>query len=328
MARSGTSDRERREIVAALDRAGIPSRARANRHVDVEGERLRLVPVRMAVATPAAITRLGSAPDDAVGIVIADRISAAARAELNERGWSWLDRRGHLRLWTPRTRVDVDIEPVAVARAADRFASPFPRVGIEIALALLKEPEREWTVSELAARLGRAPGGVSERLRALRDAGLVDAKNTPLRPELFWELVGPFHTRTHGLAEFPSDDFERLTWLGLPAEWCLTETRAAIELGAPVFASMDAPPEFYVPEAAIVDLALSHFGTARAQPAATVRVARYGGIIDAEPFARTPQGFAVAHPVVVALDLAHDRARGREIVEGWDPSDLGVTRVW
>jgi len=85
---------------------------------------------------------------------------------------------------------------------------------------------------------------------------------------------------------------------------------------------------FYVSQVSIVDLALSHFGTARAQPGATVRGARYAGIFETEPFQRTSGGFAVAHPVVVALDLAHDRARGREIVEAWDPGDLGVARVW
>ncbi len=37
-------------------------------------------------------------------------------------------------------------------------------------------------------------------------------------------------------------------------------------------------------------------------------------------------GFAVANHIVVALDLAQDRGRGREILEGWDPE--GQVRVW
>ena len=38
------------------------------------------------------------------------------------------------------------------------------------------------------------------------------------------------------------------------------------------------------------------------------------------------EGYPVANQLVVALDLAQDRARGHEILEGWDPKDF--TRVW
>jgi hypothetical protein len=37
-------------------------------------------------------------------------------------------------------------------------------------------------------------------------------------------------------------------------------------------------------------------------------------------------GYPVANQVVVALDLAQDRARGREVLENWDPKES--TRVW
>ncbi|MDQ6697644.1 MAG: winged helix-turn-helix domain-containing protein [Actinomycetota bacterium] len=206
----------------------------------------------------------------------------------------------------------------------------FPPVGVEVALALLKEPERDWTVKDLGASVGRAASGVSERLRALREAGLVDRRNHPSRPELFWELVGPWHERAFGLAGFPglAGPFEQLSWLGLPSDWVLTDTQAALFLGAPMLVSGEGPPDFYVPQPAIVDLALSHFGPARGEAAATVRPAGYAGVRETPAFRSTPGGFRVAHPVVVALDLAHDRARGHEIVEAWDPGPLGVARVW
>ena len=38
------------------------------------------------------------------------------------------------------------------------------------------------------------------------------------------------------------------------------------------------------------------------------------------------RGFATVHPVVAALDLSTDRARGREILDGWHPQE--TTRVW
>jgi hypothetical protein len=42
--------------------------------------------------------------------------------------------------------------------------------------------------------------------------------------------------------------------------------------------------------------------------------------------ARPPvhQRWPLAHPVAVALDLAQDRARGREILDDWSPPE----RVW
>lgn len=151
-----------------------------------------------------------------------------------------------------------------------------------------------------------------------------------MRPELFWELVAPRHERALGVATFPglAGDFEQLSRLGLPVDWVFTDTQVALFLGAPLLVSGEGPPDFYVPAPSIVDLALSHFGPARGEPAATVRPIRYAGIREAAPFCSTPAGFRVAHPVVVALDLAQDRARGREIVEEWDPSPLGVERVW
>jgi hypothetical protein len=227
-------------------------------------------------------------------------------------------------------RISATIDALRADVPAGRFASVFPPVGIEVALALLESPDHDWSVKALAAATGRAAGGVSERLRALREAGLVDRANRPIVPELFWELVGAWHQRPIGLGSFPSlnGPFERLFWLGLPGDWVLTDTQAALILGAPVIASSDDPPDFYMPQRSMVDAAISHFGPSRGQPAATVRLARYAGIHTTEPFRRTKSGIAVAHPVVVALDLAHDRARGREMVESWDPAPLGVTRVW
>jgi hypothetical protein len=119
-----------------------------------------------------------------------------------------------------------------------------------------------------------------------------------------------------------------MSWLGIPSDWVLTDTQAALFLGAPVIVSGEGPPDFYVPQPSMVDLAISHFGRARGEPAATVRAVRFAGIRDTEPFRLTPSGFRVAHPVVVALDLAQDRSRGRQIVEEWDPTPLGVERVW
>lgn len=317
------------DVVEALRRADVPISV-AKSGLVIDGVRVRVEVKRLAVVTPAVARGLEPPAADGVGIVLADRISEDARRDLAERGWGWIDRRGHVRLWAKGLRIATDVEPLRAATPSTRFSSEFPPVGIEVALSLLKQPDREWTVKDLAASIGRAASGVSERLRALRDAGLVDRRNRPIGPELFWELVGPWHERAVGLASFPglAGQLGQLTWLGLPSDWVLTDTQAALILGAPVIVTGDGPPDFYVPQPSIVDLAVSHFGAAHSEPAATVRSSRYAGIHDADPYRRTLNGFPVAHPVVVALDLAHDRARGREIVEGWDPTPLGLDRVW
>ena len=155
------------------------------------------------MVTPAIARGLRKPSTGALGVVVADRISEQARRELAARGWGWVDRRGHVRLWAPGLRIAADVEPLARQSASARFASVFPPVGVEVALALLKEPERDWTVKDLAASVGRAASGVSERLRALREAGLVDRRNHPSRPELFWELVGPWHRARPRLGRVP-----------------------------------------------------------------------------------------------------------------------------
>lgn len=326
-----TTQDPRAEVVEALKRAGLPVAVRAGDLI-IDGVRVELDVSERAVVTPAVARGLHRPRVGALGVVVADRISQDARHELAAVGWSWVDRRGHVRLWAPGLRVMSEITPLAAPRADARFASVFPPVGVEIALALLKDPDPDvdWTPTELARVVGRSVGGVSERLRALRDAGLVDRRNRPLQPELFWELVTPWRERSFGLAAFPAlgSGFAQLSWLGLPAGWTLTDTRAALALGAPLIASADGPPDFYVPQASMVDLALAHFGAARGEPAATVRAIRFAGVHEVEPFRVTPDGFRVAHPVVVALDLAQDRARGREVVGQWDPISVGVTRVW
>jgi DNA-binding transcriptional ArsR family regulator len=318
------------EVLEALARADMPSSVSKDGALVVDGAEVPVEIQRLTVVTLAVARGLPDPPRGVVGIVIADRISEDARRELAARGWGWVDRRGHLRLWTKGLRIAAEIEPLRSEAPSERFASVFPPVGIEVALALLREPARDWIVTELAAHVGRSAGGVSERLRALRQAGLVDRRNRPIVPDLFWELVGPWHERPVALASFPGlgGPFEQLSWLGLPTDWVLTDTQAALLLGAPVIASSDGPPDFYVPQPSMVEAAVSHFGPARGQPAATVRPIRYAGVHTEAPFQRNPSGIQVAHPVVVALDLAHDRARGREVVEVWDPTALGVTRVW
>src|SRR5207248_5768591 len=117
---------------------------------------------RLSAVTPVIARGLRRPPKGTLGMVVADRISEDARRELAARGWGWVDRRGHLRVWTPGLRIATEIEPLRTQAPGERFASVFPPVGIEVALALLEDPELDWSVTDLATRIARAAGGVSE----------------------------------------------------------------------------------------------------------------------------------------------------------------------
>ena len=152
------------ELLDALHRAGVPASVRRGR-LTIDGVNMQVEVKQLRVVTPTTARGLEPPSKGVLGIVAADRISEEARAELSAHGWGWVDRRGHVRVWTKGLRISSDIDALRSDAPAERFVSVFPPVGIEVALALLTAPERKWTVKELASATGRAAGGVSERLR-------------------------------------------------------------------------------------------------------------------------------------------------------------------
>ena len=86
--------------------------------------------------------------------------------------------------------------------------------------------------------------------------------------------------------------------------------------------------ELYVPGPVDVALAGRRYGVAPPGIGeAAIAVAPVSGLFElsVDPALQLdPDGWAVAHPVSVALDLAQDRARGRQILEDWD----WPGRVW
>ncbi len=222
---------ELRDVLDALARAKVPASGGRDGQLVVDGTEMPIEIKRLSAVTPTIARGPRRLPKGTLGVIVADRISVEARRELEARGWGWVDRRGHVRVWAPGLRRATEIAPLRTHAPGDRFASAFPPVGIEVALALLEDPERVWSVTDLAARIGRAAGGVSERLRALQHAGLVDRRNQPIVPELFWELVGPWHRRPPALGSFPGlhGPFDQLSWLGLPTDWVVTIRRTATQ---------------------------------------------------------------------------------------------------
>lgn len=294
----------------------------------------------------AAVPSAGKVDDivaDAEGsgghILVADRLSRAARAHLREAGWGWLDRRGHLRIWSPShgILVETDVEPSTIPKRG--YEDPLATsVGLEVAIELLLDPRGGRGVRALAAAIDRAPSSVSTALKRLREAALVTEGLEPLIPELFDEVSGYWAPKRVALAGVPGPGEQRsLARLRFDLEhpdapgWALTDTLAAHHLGAPVVVGSGYPPDFYVPSERILRDAVDHFGlapsyqaracTVSVPPASAAVVHR----IDRSDLANTE--LLLTRPLFVALELARDRARGSEILRQWDPPE-GHARVW
>ena len=247
---------------------------------------------------------------------MADRISTEARRVLAEGQVAWLDRRGHLQLRGPALHIDADVPPL-IGPEPTRVADPFVPTGLDVGMALLLEPEKGHRTTEVATLIGRSPGRVSEILAALRDRGLVDRTGRPSIPDLFHEMADAWAPAWRPLGSLPESDSDL---------YRLSGTLGAVWHQAPVVATVDWPAELYVESQSQLRSVLRSHGMTPGTPSAgrvAVCPSRYGWSVPA----RLPEhDFPVANHVVIALDLAQDRGRGREILEGWNPE--GHVRVW
>ncbi len=325
------------DLREALTAAGVEAVAgdddRADLYVDTGARRL---PVRVKVfslADVAAVTPLLAHSDTSrrLTVVVADRVVEPARALLARPGWGYLDRRGRLALRGPGLVVDVPV-PATVERPP-----PTPPletgVGREVAVAFLLGEETE-TVRGLARRLLRSPSAVSTAFTGLRAEGLIDDAGAPVVPDLFWALAAQWESPVVHLLRPPEPGEASRTevlHLGLTdAEsttgWALTDTRAAMAYGAPVVVGSAYPPDFAVPDRWTLDRARRLLGAADATSyGATVRVARVPWVCSRR--VERDDEWPLAHPLFVALDLATDPGRGREVLDGWTPPDPW-RRVW
>jgi len=269
-------------------------------------------------------------------LVVGDRVTATARTLLTSRRAGYYDLRGRLALRTDRMVIDAEVEPVK--GRLERTKALSGRAGLEVATALLMQPERRVAVRELARELGRSPSTVSEVLSALRREGLVDTENAAANPQLFWQVADRWKSQRTYLTRLPSPGDASLIKplrLGLDdvaheTGWALTDSVAAAAYGAPAAVRSGQLLDFYVPDLALTRRATTLLGAAVSASAArcAVRVAPVPAVcrhrVDLD---RSPTGWPLAHPLFVALDLAQDLGRGREILDAWTP-DERWTRVW
>jgi len=285
-----------------------------------------------AYATPERVHALvrHSPPGSAIRLLVADHITEAARQELSAAGWSWLDRRGHLYLRAAGVIIDRDVEPLArpsVTAPAQPIAG---RAGIAVAYLLLLAPNEPQPVRASAPGLGFSPASISTVRTALRAAGLLERNDLPVVPELFWALADVWHSERTWLANEPKPGDTHTNVRDLEGSgWCLTGTAAAAEWGAPVVAPHPVV-DLFVPGPVIITIARREYGTARNAPAdaaASIAVAPASAITSHRLPPRRHAGWPLAHPLAVALDLAQDRGRGREILADWTPPPR-FHRVW
>ena len=281
----------------------------------VDGSQVALRLIDRAHPTPAELAHMVSeAPSGHAVVVIADRISEPGREVLRRAGWGWLDRRGHARVWAPGIRIEAPL-PQRGDPHPGISANPWTTVGLELALAAILHPDEPVTARHFAPVINRSVGAVHELVTRFAKVGLVgNASRLPLMPDLFWETA----------AHWPDGD-----WFALPVELAeVTERlgsdallrvdeRAATLGGARIPAIGDLPARGYLPTASALRRVRS-LADHHAPTRCWVRVAPVTYLpenTEHPPSATHP--WRVAHPIICALRLAADPARGREVVEDW-----------
>lgn len=307
--------------------------------VDIDGLEVDVNVRAGTVITPEVASRLvrttGRRCRNLAHLAVGDLISKAAKEVLNEAGWGWLDRRGHLVLRAHGVHIDAMVP-------ADERAKDAPKGSISgaaarsWAAALLLMPENPPSMREVARQISMSHSAIVAAAKRLRDDSLVRSDGRPLVPELFWSLADQWSATQVPLALLPQlgapDPYGELG-LNLDGDgtgWAVAGTVGAQAWGAPAMVAGTYPPDFYVASPTIVRQAIRRLGHADRfdDRACTVAVAPTP-LVCVKRFHRpmAPENrWPYAHGLFAALDLAQDKARGVEILESWDPKDL--TRVW
>jgi len=330
-------------VIDALAQLGIQAQPAGGTHdpgadlvIGPSGTRVQVK--RRALVSDDVAERLLSEvprPSDSVLLVVGDRVTEVARRLLTARRAGYYDLRGHLALRSEGVVIEADVEPVT--GRAGRTHALSGSAGLEVAVALLMAPAAGAAVRELARRLGRSASTVSQVLAALRRDDLIDGQHRVEGTRLFWQVADRWPTDRVHLAQVPAKDAPtaRPLRLGLDdvagtAGWVLTDSAAAVAYGAPLAVRAGQLLDFYVPDQATVRRAATLLGTAvsRSQARCAVRAAPVPAVCGHRvDLAASPFGWPLAHPLFVALDLAQDAGRGREVLSAWTPQERWA-RAW
>ena len=278
----------------------------------------------------------GSTGRGAPLIVVADRVAADAKRSLREAGVNYFDRRGELRIVVPPLIIHAVVEsglPIADAPGGSLDS----QVAKEVAISCLLTPDQTHGVRQIARYIDRASSAVSKAMAGLREDGLITSAGEAMIPNLFHALLAEWRRRAIPLTALPRTSTWEAQRLGLGLDkpesamgWALTDTRAAASWGMPIVARGEYPPDFYVPDKATLRAVrlLSRRADDPAIRACTVALApvRLACLRRVDHSQTTGERWPVANHIVVALDIAQDRARGLEALEQWKPE--GIARAW
>ena len=303
--------------------------------LDVAGHRLE-IEVKSVVTAANGERMAQTVEHRPLLVVVADRIASDAKQAFRKAGINYFDRRGELRIVEPPVVIDTVVESEAPSgpRASGSLNSEVAR---EVAIACLLTPDQPHGVRETARYVNRAPSAVSTAMAGLREVGLLTTSGEAMVPDLFLELMGMWRRRAVPLATLPDPSTRNAMRFRLGLDqpedvtgWALTDTLAAASWGMPVVARGDHPFDFYVPTESELRAARSILGDATdpAVRACTVAVApvRLACLRRVDHSNTSGERWPVANHIVVALDIAQDRARGLEILDQWKPE--GIVRAW
>lgn len=298
-----------RELQETLDSLDVPARI-VRGELIVDEQRRSVEILERAHPTPAELARLVTNQEVDLQVVVADRLSAAAKQTLRDQGFGWIDRRGHARVWASGVRIDTTFpSPAGVAtRAAPTRFTPAVR---EVAFAILMEPTQRPSPRRLGGMLHRSPGYVSTILTGLAENGLLDDDGRALIPELFWALSSAWPAEWTYLDDDPSVITSRVDTL-------TSGPHAALAWGAPLLSGADETVHLVLADKHSIRTVLN---TARvsARPSRARSAIQAVGPIFRLAWVDAERG-RLAHPLLTALDLSVD-ARGRESIGSWRAND-------
>ena len=150
------------------------------------------------------------------------------------------------------------------------------------------------------------------------DDALMESDGCPLATRIVSAVTNAWKPERHDVTREPSpnDDVELL---GLGSDlrgWAISGDLAAAAWGAPIPIRSGATASFYVPSPAL-NSALRQLKTSSEPEAGAVLSVAPSDTLVENPYDVSSQAtpwlhWPLAHPVIVALDLAQDRSRGRE----------------
>jgi DNA-binding Lrp family transcriptional regulator len=292
----------------------------------VEGLRFDVLPMDLVAELTA---RDLARQVDRYTIVSARRITEDARAVLRKSQIAFLDERGH---------VSIRRAPLIIEAAFQLKKSPTPRasrpldgIGLDVAMWLMHTSE-PMGVRAIARQIGRTASSVSDALRRLVHEGLVTTDHEPVLPELFEMAVEAWRYRSSARVRVTRDPRTTAnadlleTHLDDPAGpgWAHLGGTAERAWEVPGIERFGDELQLMVPDLTAFDL-----GSAVLRPAGPVSSQFELVVAPVAWLSRhrvVKKGTVVIPAIAIALELAMDPARGRELLAGWNPE--GARRVW